>query len=63
MRDKLGGEGREAMDEVIEHLEERGFIRRNISEGGMECLMWDPQSSLFFSFTVVTTIGREQRRH
>ena len=57
--DKLGEEGKEAMDEVMTHLEERGFMKKNSSEGGMDCRMWDPQNSLFFSFTVVTTIGME----
>jgi len=51
------------LEEILGHWQHRGFIMRDSIEGNKSalepkvCIQWNQHNSLFFSFTVVTTIG------
>ena len=60
LRDSLGEEDRASLNFILDHLLVRyqiGTLESNLTDTIITCSKWDFVNSLFFSFTVVTTIG------
>ena len=60
MRDSLSEEDRASLNFILDHLLVRyqiGTLESNLTDTIIKCSKWDFVNSLFFSFTVVTTIG------
>jgi len=56
MRDRLNSADILVLDTILSHWVDRHFFKENSTED-LICEKWNFQNSLFFSFTVVTTIG------
>ena len=61
LKQKLNGSDEKVLETVLNHLENSGnsvVFSSGDNANVTKCSKWDYENSLFFAFTVVTTIGR-----
>ena len=61
MKETLSEVDRDKLDFILNHVVVRyqlNVIESNLTDKIIKCSKWDFENSFFFSFTVVTTIGR-----
>jgi len=57
MKERLNSADTEVLDTILSHWVDRHFFKEDNTNASLQCSKWNFQNSLFFSFTVVTTIG------
>ena len=57
LKDILGDQHDEDVESVLQHVIQKDLNNLDLTTNLTVCKLWDFENSLFFSFTVVTTIG------